>query len=122
MPGVVHFDLPADDPEKLKCFYEDVFNWQFKKWNEPGVDYWLIYTGEDEAGINGGMVRKKGLDDKVTNTINVPDIDLYIEKIKINGGTIVQEKMPIKSVGWIAGFLDPQGNKHMIIQDDTTAS
>ena len=29
MPTIVHFDLPTDDPERAKKFYEELFNWKF---------------------------------------------------------------------------------------------
>lgn len=123
MPRVIHFDIPAEDPEKLKSFYENVFGWEFTKWEDPGgqQEYWLIATGKDEPGIDGGMGRKQGPDDQVANTIGVPDVDEYLKKIEENGGRIIMPKMPIPKIGWIASFLDPQGNKHAIMQDDKNA-
>ena len=123
MPRVVHFDLPAEDPEKLKEFYENIFGWKFEKWNDPSgkMEYWMIYTGKDEPGIDGGMGKKREQNEQVANTIGVPDVDSYINKIKENGGTILMPKMAIPGVGWIASFLDPQGNKHMIMEDDKNA-
>jgi len=35
MPRVIHFDLPADDPERAIRFYETVFGWQIRKWEGP---------------------------------------------------------------------------------------
>lgn len=123
MPRVVHFDLPAEDPEKLKEFYENIFGWKFEKWNDPSgkMEYWMIYTGKGEPGIDGGMGKKREQNEQVANTIGVPDVDSYINKIKENGGTILMPKMAIPGVGWIASFLDPQGNKHMIMEDDKNA-
>ncbi|MFC1768626.1 VOC family protein [Nanoarchaeota archaeon] len=123
MPRVVHFDLPAEDPEKLKEFYEKVFEWKFDKWNDPSgqMEYWLITTGKDEPGIDGGMAKRKSPDEQIANTIGVPNVDEYITKVQENGGTILMPKMPIPGVGWIASFKDPQGNKHMIMQDDKDA-
>jgi predicted enzyme related to lactoylglutathione lyase len=123
MPRVVHFDLPAEDPLKLKGFYEKVFGWKFEKWDDPSgrMEYWMIITGKDEPGIDGGMGRKRGPEDQVANTIGVPDVDEYVKKIMKEGGKIIMPKMAIPGVGWIASFLDPQGNKHMIMQDDESA-
>lgn len=118
MPRVVHFDLPADDPEQLSKFYEKVFDWKFKKWDDDHMEYWLITTGDKEPGINGGMGRKREPDEQVANTISVPDVDEYSKKVEAHGGKIIMPKMAIPKVGWIAAFLDPQGNKHMIMQDE----
>ena len=35
MARVVHFELPADDPERAVKFYEGVFGWQIQKWDGP---------------------------------------------------------------------------------------
>ncbi len=32
MPKVIHFELPADDPERAVAFYEKVFGWTINKW------------------------------------------------------------------------------------------
>ena len=58
MPRVIHFEIPADNPDRAVRFYSDVFGWQFNKWEGP-VEYWLITTGADgQPGINGGMLRR----------------------------------------------------------------
>ncbi len=124
MPRVVHFDLPAEDPEKLKGFYEQVFGWKFEKWDDPSgqMEYWLITTGEEnEPGINGGMGKRKDANEQIANTIGVPNVDEYIKKVEENGGEILMQKMAIPGIGWISSFKDPQGNKHMIMQDDKEA-
>jgi predicted enzyme related to lactoylglutathione lyase len=58
LPRVVHFEINANDPEKLTEFYEQVFNWKFEKWKGP-MEYWLIMTGENEPGIDGGLSRRE---------------------------------------------------------------
>ena len=45
MPRVQHFEISADDPEKVAAFYEKVFGWKITKWEGP-VEYWLASTGE----------------------------------------------------------------------------
>ena len=44
MPRPIHFEIPADQPERASAFYRDVFGWQFRKWDGP-MPYWLITTG-----------------------------------------------------------------------------
>ena len=48
MPRVVHFEISADDPERVVNFYKDAFGWNINKWEAP-MDYWLVQTGK-EAG------------------------------------------------------------------------
>jgi len=34
--GVVHFEIPADDPEKLAAFYTQLFGWRIEKFPMEG--------------------------------------------------------------------------------------
>ena len=58
MARVVHFEIPADQPERAIEFYSKIFGWQFQKWDGP-MPYWMINTGEG-PGINGGWVTRGG--------------------------------------------------------------
>ena len=123
MPRVIHFDLYASDPERMSKFYSDTFGWKFEKWEDPEMkmEYWLIMTGEKNTpGIDGGMSRKSDMPRNVL-TIDVPDIDEYVEKIKKNGGEITMEKTAIPKVGWFATWKDPEGELMSIMQTDMEA-
>jgi len=36
---IVHFEIPADNPESLSKFYSEVFRWKFEKSSIPDMDY-----------------------------------------------------------------------------------
>ena len=55
MPRVVHFELLSDDPEQSVKFFDDVFGWTNQSWE--GQTYWLVHTGDEELGIDGGIMR-----------------------------------------------------------------
>ena len=121
---VIHFEIQADDMERARNFYKDVFGWKTDLMMKKGVDggmmdYWSVVTGKDsEPGINGGMYERS--DDKRINTfectIDVSDIDEAIKMIKANGGTISTEKMKIEKVGWFANAVDTEGNMFGVMQ------
>ena len=122
MPRVVHFEIPADDPEKTVAFYEKVFGWGFHKWEGP-QDYWLISTGpDDQPGINGGLMKRMNPGQPVVNTLDVPSVDDYVAKITTAGGEIAVPKMAVPGVGWLAYFKDPDGNISGIMQMDPAAA
>ena len=112
---VVHFEIFSEEPEKLIDFYSKVFGWKFEKWGP--MDYWIIKTGEG-PGIDGGLTKEKNLG---MNTIDVPDIDEFMEKIKNAGGMLLTEKMTIPTIGYLAYFKDNQGNVFGIMQSDKNA-
>ena len=102
MPRVIHFEIPADNPDRAVRFYSDVFGWQFKKWEGP-MQYRLITTGADgQPGINGGMLRRAQPGSGTVNTIDVPSVDEYVASIEKKGGQVVLPKMPIPGIGPLA--------------------
>ena len=122
MPRPVHFEFSADDPEKLAKFYEDTLGWKAQKWEGP-MDYWLFSTGkEGEAGIDGGLMKRDEQTPTGTvNTVDVPDIDEYMEKATTAGGTIVAPKMAVPGVGWMCYIMDPEGNVFGLMESDENA-
>ena len=117
----VHFEIPAQNPEKMTAFFSTVFGWSFQKWDGP-MPYWLVKTGaDDQPGINGGIQLKNDPAQTVVNTISVADVDKSIGAVTANGGTIAVPKMAIPGVGWLAYFKDPEGNLHGMMQSDPGA-
>ena len=120
MPRVVHFEIHADDPERAVKFYEKVFGWKIDKWAGP-VDYWLVVTGEDkQPGINGGIMRRR---DKGStwNTVDVPSVDEFLQKIIKAGGKVVQKKTAVPGVGYMAYCADSEGNIFGIMENNPSA-
>ena len=58
MPRVIHFEIHADDPSRAVKFYTEVFGWKIEKWQGP-MDYWLVYTGKEEPGIDGAIMKRE---------------------------------------------------------------
>jgi len=115
MTRVVHFEIPADDPERAIKFYEKVFGWQITKWDGP-FDYWLVTTGEDdEMGINGAIMTKE-MGEMVRDTIGVDSFDDFAEKIEKEGGKMLTDKMNIPNIGDMASFQDTEGNIFAILE------
>lgn len=107
---IVHFEIPASDPEKLSRFYSDVFGWKFEKAPMPGMEYWLITTGPRGKSVGGGMYPKMGPDDRPRNFVNVENIDSAIQAFKSAGGSQVVEKMEVPGMGFSFIGADPEGN------------
>ena len=109
MPKVIHFEIPADEPERAVKFYKDVFDWDIDKWNGP-IDYWLATTGaENLPGINGAIMERT--DEKgILIAMEVSSVDEYGEKILKSGGKIIMPKDIIPGIGYIASFEDTEGN------------
>ena len=107
---VVHFEIPANQPEALTKFYGELFGWKFQKAPIPGVEYWLCDTGSDGPGINGAVMQRQNVQQPWMNYIDVASIDAALAKATQLGAQVALPKMAIPGVGAYAAVLDPQGN------------
>ncbi len=122
MSRIMHFEIPADDPERAIEFYKKVFGWQIEKWDGP-IEYWLIMTGpEDEPGIDGGLARREDPATSVENTIGVEDLDASLIDVKTHGGEIIRPKIAVPGVGWMAYIKDTEGNIFGLMESDPGAA
>jgi len=122
MSRVVHFEIPADNPERAIKFYEKVFDWQIEKWDGP-IEYWLIMTGEeDKPGIDGGLARREDPTTGVENTIDVKDLDASLANVKASGGEVIRPRMAVPGVGWMAYIKDTEGNVFGLMESDLKAA
>ncbi|KPL19066.1 MAG: glyoxalase [candidate division Zixibacteria bacterium SM23_81] len=121
MPRVVHFDIGVEDPERAIKLYTELLGWHIHKWEGP-MDYWLITTGkQSEPGINGGLAKRQDPSEFTLNTIGIPSVDEFIEKITAAGGKVLQPKMAIPGVGWYTTCQDTEGNAFGLMEEDESA-
>jgi len=117
---VMHFEIPAQDPERVKQFYSKVFGWKFSQWKDVG--FWVALTGQPaEYGIDGGVIDIKEMDIPLTNVIRVDNIDEILEKVVAKGGEIVFPKFFEQGVGYLAYFKDLDNNLFGLRQIDPNA-
>ena len=116
----IHFEIPAEDPERAIQFYTKLFGWKFEKWNGP-MEYWTIRTGDTAPGIDGGLMRRRDPAQPCVNTMDVADLDATIKQVEGLGGQCVLPKMPIPGVGWLAYFKDTEGHIFGVMQADAAA-
>jgi predicted enzyme related to lactoylglutathione lyase len=121
MSRVIHFEIPAAEPDRAAAFYGKVFGWKFDKWAGP-TEYWMVTTGtEGTPGINGGMMKKPGGITSTTNTIGVASVDAAVDAAVGAGGRNIMPKTPIPGVGYFAYCEDTEGNLFGVMQMDANA-
>ncbi|WP_435009835.1 VOC family protein [Tundrisphaera lichenicola] len=125
---IVHFEIPADDPERASKFYRDAFGWEISRMPGP-MEYYGVRTSETEAngmpkgpGINGGICRKMNPGHMPTNYVAVADIEAHTARMVEAGATLILPRMPVPGMGWLAQFLDTEGNPIALWQSDTSAT
>ena len=120
MPKIIHFEISADDPTRASVFYEGVFSWSINKWEGP-VDYWLVITDDRGQTSINGAIRQRMRDETTVNTIDVPSIDEFTQRVVSAGGCIVIAKSVVPGVRYHAYCADTEGNLFWIMQQDPSA-
>ena len=108
--SIVHFEIPADDVQRARKFYEEALGWKITDpWN---MRYFLVETRQEgQPGINGGLMARKDPSQPFMNYIAVDSIEDACKKVEAAGGTIALPKTEIGSgMGWVAAFKDTEGN------------
>jgi hypothetical protein len=126
---VVHFEIPADQPERAAQFYRELFGWNIHRWeNEGGMEYWMVETVPKDAegrpvrpGINGGLMRRTFPGQGPVNYIDVADVDEFVGKAERLGAKVLMGRHPVPGMGWFAQLADTEGNVFAIWQTDMTA-
>lgn len=128
MSRVIHFEIHAQDPSRAVEFYKAVFGWKAEKWEGP-EEYWNVTTtGAEAAGINGGIMRRRGAAPAEGAPVNgyvcvvgVPDIDETLSRVSSSGGLLALPKMAVPGVGWLAYCKDTEENIFGMLQTDKNA-
>jgi predicted enzyme related to lactoylglutathione lyase len=126
MNPVVHFEMPAEDRNRMASFYTSAFGWKMEMMGEEMGNYVVVTTSElDEnkrpktpGTINGGFYPKPndGTPAAPSLVIAVDDIHVAMKNIEKAGGKLLGEPMEIPTVGMFISFTDTEGNRVSILQ------
>lgn len=112
MPNdIAHFAIHADDCQRAKAFYENVFEWTFEPWGPP--NFWRIHTSP--KAIHGALQeRREPVSGKgmigFECTISVEDVQATAKAIETHGGKVTMQSFEIEGVGTLLMFEDTEGN------------
>jgi uncharacterized protein len=127
---VVHFEIPADDPERAQKFYRELFGWEIEKYSsEGGPEYWMVRTVPVDAegrpkrpGVNGGLMRRMAPGQTPVNYIAVDRVDDFVQKAERLGATVCVPRTPVPGMGWFAQLRDTEGNVFAVWEMDSAAA
>ncbi len=121
MPTIVHFDVPADDPERAKKFYETLFDWKFEL--VPQYQYNLISTRhlDGAPGVAGGLGKRMDPSQRMMNYFGVKSIEAAMKQVKKLGGKVVTDRMAVTGMGWLVNCVDTEGNAFGLWEEDSKA-
>jgi predicted enzyme related to lactoylglutathione lyase len=130
MNPVVHFEMPAENSDRMVDFYSNVFGWEAQRLGPEMGNYIIVKTTESgENGfpkqpgiINGGLFPKAKDNQYPSVVIAVDDIREAMKKVEAAGGTIIGggykagEPDDIPGVGLYIAFKDTEGNRVSMLQ------
>lgn len=126
MPNnLARFAINADDVQRARRFYENVFGWKFEPWGPP--NFYVIETGKEKVTAVGGLLEERrelvpgGRMIGFECSFGVDNIDETIRAIEANGGRIVMAKFQIPGVGSGVYFEDTEGNVACAMQYEAGA-
>jgi len=104
---ITHVDIPADDVERARGFYSELFGWKI---NEiPGYEGYPMWQAPNR--ISGGGIAQRGESlPTMRSYVEVDSIDDMLVKAEELGGRVIMAKAPISETSWYAAFEDTEGN------------
>lgn len=111
---VVWFEIPTNDLNRARKFYEEVFACELTPMGSGDMKMFQFPTKNDAYGTSGMLVQMEGYKPAMTGTLvyfSVSDIDETLNRVIVAGGKISLPKMSIGEYGVIAHFEDSEGNK-----------
>jgi hypothetical protein len=105
-------ELMTTDAEAAMKFYSEIFGWRPSETLDMGA-MGKYHMFNRPHGMIGGMMNKPPEMAKVPPHwliyFRVPDINTATERIKANGGKILNGPMEVPGGDWIVNAMDPQG-------------
>jgi len=109
---IAWFEIPVSDFERGRAFYEAFFDRTIRVEDLGGFKMGMI----NDTGVSGaicyGDMYKPSPDGSLIYFNANPDIDTMLARVEPAGGKIIQAKKLISpEIGYMALFLDTEGNR-----------
>jgi predicted enzyme related to lactoylglutathione lyase len=108
---IVHFEITARDPDRIRTFYAQLFNWDIGDGPLMNIAPGL---GGPEPGPAGHIRQNER--SGVALYIQVRDIRESLERATGLGAAITLEPLDVPGGPTIAGITDPEGNPVTLVQ------
>lgn len=108
------FEISTTDIKRARQFYEDIFEIQMEEMNLDGIQYAMFPYDPQYGKIAGALAQsemhKPGTTGSIIYLNANPDLQLVLNKVEKSGGKITMPKTSIGPNGYMAMFLDTEGN------------
>ncbi len=120
--SIVWFEVPADNVERARKFYGELFGWKIEKFPGP-MEYWHIDTGGGDDTPDGGLLKRQNPGQQgITSYISVASVDQFVAKVQKLGGKVCMPKTAVPQMGYFAICQDTENNTFALWEIDKGAS
>jgi predicted enzyme related to lactoylglutathione lyase len=116
---VSYFEIPVLDIGRSTKFYTEVFGFDFEIENIDGNEMALLPLSDNPNEISGALAKGESYEptkDGVVIYFSTKSIDETLQKVLDSGGKIYYPKTSIGELGYVAEFIDSEGNKIALSQ------
>lgn len=107
------FEIPVKDFERAKAFYETILDLKIGEMPFPEGRYGIMAW--DQEGVGGGLMQSEGFEPSKEGSVIYlnaqPDLSVALGKIEAAGGKVLFPKTSIGPNGFMAHFIDTEGNR-----------
>jgi predicted enzyme related to lactoylglutathione lyase len=118
--SIVWFEIPADNVERAKTFYGNLFGWKIERFPGP-KPYWHIDTGGADATPDGGMMERQCPEHSFTNYVGVPSVEEAAAKVEKLGGRVCMPKTAVPQMGYFIVCNDTENNTFALWESNENA-
>lgn len=111
------FEIPVLDYERAKKFYNTILDLEIMDYHMPekNMKYGMFPYDMENMGVGGAIVEmaemKPSTDGSTVYLNGGEDLNVALNKVEAAGGKIFMPKMDIDENGFIAQFIDTEGNR-----------
>jgi len=111
------FEIPVEDMDRAKKFYETVFEVKIQVQDFNGLLMGWFPFAENKMGASGSLVKHPDFyrPSKTEGPLlyfSCKDVSVPLDKVTRAGGEVLQDKKLIsKEIGYMGLFLDTEGNR-----------
>lgn len=108
------FEIPETNFERARAFYGAIFGYELP--SSPMGGYDMAFFRCDREAVGGAVIHGEGLKPSADGTTvylyGGDDLSTVLDRVEGAGGKILLPKMKVTDeIGYIATFIDTEGNK-----------
>ncbi|WP_291868884.1 VOC family protein [Maribacter sp.] len=110
------FEIPVENYERAKTFYTTILDSKIEDFPMPNEVKYGIFDYKMESNcVGGAIIKSEGYIPSTQGSLvylnGSDDLSVALSKVETAGGKVIMPKTDIGENGFIAHFLDTEGNK-----------